>query len=113
MAKRKVNNTEDVMVEVQEVEVGSTSHEGTSFGGGNQRLLLGLVGGLMLAALAWFAYKQFVVAPNNKEAMSTSWQAQQQTSPFSGGPRAGMIRRERKNRNASRLPPLPWQMTPV
>ena len=71
MAKRKQQE-----VELEEVvETGSGS--GTFHLADNQKMIAMVLGGLALAVAAWFAYKSFVVAPQQKDAEANIWKAQQ------------------------------------
>jgi tetratricopeptide (TPR) repeat protein len=71
MAKRKVAET--TVVEAQEVQ--ST---GIPFLEKNQNLLLYVLGGIAVAVAAWFGYRNLIVEPNQKEAVTSMWQAQAQ-----------------------------------
>lgn len=74
MAKRKVTSEDiDTVVAVKEVAAPTKP-----FWEQYQRpLLYGLAAILVLAA-AWWGYKNLIVAPKQKEAVSVMWQAQQQ-----------------------------------
>jgi tetratricopeptide (TPR) repeat protein len=70
MAKRK---QEDVVTpEVVTLDQATTT---TSFL--NPKMIGYILGGLALAVTGWFAYKQFVVAPQQTEAEGVMWKAQQ------------------------------------
>lgn len=71
MSKRK--QTE---VELEEVQAVPAEAAVTDFFQ-NHKLILYILGGLALAVAAWFAYKSFVVAPQQKEAEANIWKAQQ------------------------------------
>ncbi len=70
MAKRK---QEEVVLE----EV-TQDASGSPIGGFlNQKMITYILGGLALALAAYFAYKEFYVAPQQVEAVASSWKAQQ------------------------------------
>lgn len=71
MAKRK--QEEEVVLE----EVTQGASQATTGGFLNQKMIAYILGGLALAFAGYFAYKQFVVAPQQTEAVASSWKAQQ------------------------------------
>lgn len=74
MAKRKSSpSAGDIQVDVQEVQARTQP-----FWEKNQHLILYGIGGLALVVLAWWGYKTLIVEPQQKEAISSMWQAQVQ-----------------------------------
>jgi tetratricopeptide (TPR) repeat protein len=73
MAKRKVTQTESVIVE--EVKGGVSTQ---AFFEKNQNLILYAIGAVALVLLGWWLYKNMIVAPKQKEAIASMWQAEQQ-----------------------------------
>jgi tetratricopeptide (TPR) repeat protein len=69
MAKRK---QEEVVV--QET---TTITEPTGVSALNTTMIAYVLGGIALLAALWFAYKEFMVKPKNKEAIAAAWKAQQ------------------------------------
>ena len=73
MAKRKVAQTEEQAIEVQEVKAPATS-----FLEQNQNILLYVAGAVVLLVAGWWLYKTLVIAPQQKEAVAAMWQAEAQ-----------------------------------
>lgn len=74
MAKRKSSQSAaDTTVDVQEVQGSSRPFWET-----NQNLILYVLGGIAAIVMAWWGYKALIVEPQQKEAVSAVWQAQQQ-----------------------------------
>lgn len=75
MAKRKSSQSAaDATVDVQEVQASSSR----PFWETNQHLILYVLGGIAAIIMAWWGYKALIVEPQQKEAVSASWQAQLQ-----------------------------------
>ncbi len=73
MAKRKATQAEDAIVEVQEVQATSQP-----FWEKNPNIILYAVLAVALIFGGWWAYKNLIVAPKQKEAVDAMWQAQMQ-----------------------------------
>lgn len=74
MAKRKSDQAETV--EAQEVRTVSTPS--VPIWEKNPRLVLYALGGVAALVVGWLLYKNLIVAPQQKEAVTAMWQAEQQ-----------------------------------
>lgn len=72
MAKRKVTQTAEETVVVQEV----TGAPSLPFWEQNQKFIMYVLGGIALVLGAWWLYKTMVKEPQNKEAIGAMWRAE-------------------------------------
>jgi tetratricopeptide (TPR) repeat protein len=77
MATRKDNaKKEDTLVDVVEVK-GSTLPTESNFFEQNQKMITYVIGGLLGLLALWAAYKYLIVEPNNKEAVTEIYKAEE------------------------------------
>lgn len=77
MAKRKADQTQ--VVDVQEVKegAGTRSFSLQALFDQYQQYILYAMGGIILLFAGWWLYKTMIVAPRQKEAVESMWQAEQ------------------------------------
>lgn len=76
MAKRKASSAEEAAVQVE--EVAAPAFNVSNLWEHYQHYILYALIGVAVLVGGWFAYKNFVVAPKQKEAVAAMWQAQMQ-----------------------------------
>lgn len=75
MAKRKVVEGSDESIQVQEVTAPSAPFWET-----NPKLIMYGLGAILALGLGWWLYKTQIIAPKQKEAVASMWQAELQFS---------------------------------
>jgi tetratricopeptide (TPR) repeat protein len=72
--KRKLEKkSEDTLLDLSQAK-----QQATSFFDRNQKMIVGILGGLLLIVGGWFGYRNLIQLPKEQKAMSQMWRAQMQ-----------------------------------
>jgi tetratricopeptide (TPR) repeat protein len=78
MAKRKVSQEEQVVVQEVQSQPTISSYFTQAFFEQNQNLIMYVLGGVAALLLGWWLYKMLIVEPKQKDAIAAMWQAEVQ-----------------------------------